>query len=316
MLHTSTPGPAATSKKVTLMWAQTPKALSLLATTASLAVVSGASSSTGVTSSAAPARTRIAFSSDRTLDGTSIHGDRIPNFDIYVVNADGRAQRRLTRFTGVDDSPTWSPDGHRIAYASEDLDETSEIVVMEADGSHRRYLTDDYGRAPNWSPDGRKIVYEYLGPDLSPGGQSTIRVMDSDGRGDKQLTHGLYDYSPSWSPDGRKIVFSCGIKGDQVICVMNADGSGRQVLVRTRGFATDPAWSPNGRTIAFSNKRNDASDIYVVDTGGGTQRRLTTDGRSGDPPGHPTANGSPKQVAARVTAMCTSCTPTERVSGD
>jgi hypothetical protein len=74
-------------------------------------------------------QTKIAFVSNR--DG---------NFEIYVMNADGSKQKRLTNNPGFDGVPSWSPDGKEIAFAS-DRDRNHEIYVMNADGSAQKRLT-------------------------------------------------------------------------------------------------------------------------------------------------------------------------------
>ena len=78
---------------------------------------------------------QIAFASDR--DG---------NYEIYVMDTDGRNQRRLTENPAHDLQPSWSPDGEHIAFVS-DRDGNQEIYVMDADGKNQRRLT------RNGSPD-------------------------------------------------------------------------------------------------------------------------------------------------------------------
>ena len=64
--------------------------------------------------------------------------DRNP--EVYVVNADGSGQHRLTHAPGTDSDPTWSPDGRKIAFISH-RDRELAIYVMNADGSQQRNLT-------------------------------------------------------------------------------------------------------------------------------------------------------------------------------
>jgi len=90
----------------------------------------------------------IAFGSNRDGD-----------YEIYVMNADGSAIRRLTHSPGLDARPAWSPDGKRIAFTS-NRDGDYEIYVMNADGKNVRRVTrhperDDYAA---WHPDGRHLV--------------------------------------------------------------------------------------------------------------------------------------------------------------
>ncbi|HUT15915.1 MAG TPA: hypothetical protein VMY98_06690, partial [Anaerolineae bacterium] len=82
------------------------------------------------------------------------------NWDIWVMRGDGSDPRRLTEDPGNDLSPTWSPDGKRIAFVS-DRDGNKEIYVMNADGNEQIDLTRDPSEdwTPAWSPDGTKIAF-------------------------------------------------------------------------------------------------------------------------------------------------------------
>jgi Tol biopolymer transport system component len=72
--------------------------------------------------------------------------------DIYVMNRDGSAKKRLTTAVGRDDSPTWSPDSRKIAFVSY-RDGNAEIYVMNVDGTGQRNLTNHPARddQPAWS---------------------------------------------------------------------------------------------------------------------------------------------------------------------
>ena len=85
---------------------------------------------------------KIAFMSDR--DG---------NQEIYVMNADGSNQTRLTNNPGWDESPCFSPDGTKIAFESL-RDGDPEIYVMNADGSNQTRITNNpaYDGHPSWGP--------------------------------------------------------------------------------------------------------------------------------------------------------------------
>ncbi len=76
---------------------------------------------------------KIAFTSDR--DG---------NYEIYVLNADGSEQTRITNNTASDSDPAWSPHGTKIAFTS-DRDGNYEIYVMNADGSGQYPHHQQYG---------------------------------------------------------------------------------------------------------------------------------------------------------------------------
>jgi len=140
-----------------------------------------------------PDGTRIAFMSDR--DG---------NVEIYVMNAApleggtrGSNAVNLTKNWANDSRPAWSPNGQRIAFAS-DRWGNSEIYVMNADGSNAMNLTDNAADdfQPAWSPDGTRIAFT-----SDRDGNWEIYVMNADGSGQTNLTDNpAMDHAPAWSP--------------------------------------------------------------------------------------------------------------------
>jgi TolB protein len=166
---------------------------------------------------------------------------------IWIMNADGSRQRRLTR----GDSPAWSP-GQKIAFAgyrcgskARSCNTRSALFVMNADGSGQGRLTRNQGNCcPAWSPDSRKIAFVR---NIVSGGvdHDEIFVMNADGSNQRSLTRGN---SPTWSPNGRQIAFLGTRFG---IWRMSSDGSGKRRILPRPGLPEfsfgenwGPTWSP------------------------------------------------------------------------
>jgi len=171
----------------------------------------------------------------------------VSGLTIYIVPADGRGSAELRTGTkGYDSSPSWSPDGTRIAFASRS-GRISSIYTVGIDGSHRRLLA-RRASAPAWSPDGRMIAYRSAcgikliapsGRDLTP--RNSYRC-DAIGLTAK----------PVWSPDGKKIAFAHLSRDASFAAsgtyVMNADGTRLTRVSRETGLGPmsegHPAWRP------------------------------------------------------------------------
>ncbi|MDQ2982565.1 MAG: hypothetical protein M3R70_01375 [Actinomycetota bacterium] len=196
---------------------------------------------------------------------------------IFVASADGRHLRRETPFGAA--SPTWSPDGKRIAFAgilnSGPGSGGPYIYIKSIAGKRIRRIA--VGGEPNWDPDGGRLVYS-VGY-FSSGKIATVGLA---GRHKHVFRLGVQAVFPDWSPDGRRIVFAgykkaTGSPSD--IYVVNADGTHVHRLTKT-ATATDESyeahWSADGSKIFFVwSKDNDVSQaFYEMDPDGGRLRRL------------------------------------------
>lgn len=244
------------------------------------------------------------WSPDGTKISFSTTGTQLPypnNAAIYVISPDGSSETRLTNpdngrcITGIANmecishsSPTWSPDGTKIAFVSEryvaqakDVVHTSDIFVMNSNGSKQTNLTrdttyvDKYGQIKGLSPDG------------------------------KSLTTGVHHKNPKWSPDGTKIAFQTNrsdgadehAKINWEIYVMDTDGSkpkyGANLINLTdntnassnqRADDQCPSWSPNGETIVYVSEGTDSqeqpgsqTDIWTMNFDGSGKTKVFSD---------------------------------------
>ena len=168
--------------------------------------------------------------------------------DIYVANSDGSDLTRLTSDVGNNVYPAFSPNGRKIVFTSNRTG-TSQVWLMNADGSNQRQLTYDSqpkDQVPDWSPSGGKIAYLVDTHGIADMGNSwgDIWVMNANGSQQHAITHDATDYGTAWSPDGRRIA-TLDLPTRTIYTVNARDGSDR-VAVHPGGLQFVPGWQPLG----------------------------------------------------------------------
>ena len=231
---------------------------------------------------------KIVFASNRTA-GEGVNNPE-GDFEIFAMNRDGTGLTQLTENDAFDFEPEWSPNGKRIAFVGERGPFSSDILVMNPDGSEERRVTTNpdfsFADAPAFSPDGKRVAFasdRAVGEGVdNPERDTEIFTVNLDGTGLTQLTHNgerEHDNQPDFTPDGRRIAFISYRDQQSGVFTMNSDGSNERL--RSRGSATVfeyPSFSPDGKRIAFTSNQNGGDDIYAMNTDGSAQRRLTKNG--------------------------------------
>jgi TolB protein len=193
------------------------------------------------------------------------------NNEIYLMNADGSGEIRLTNDPAYDSSPDWSPDGKQIVFSSDRTGEFG-LYIMSIDGSDPHQIGNFYGFMPSWSPDGKKIAF-------SDG--YDIFVVNVDGTSLINLTNaGLRDVSPQWSPDGTQIGFIGNLRGTDVFVMPGTGGAITRLTNSTSNQCCygGPSWRGDGKAIVYSDWVGPAwnnYEIFVFDIGSHLSTRIT-----------------------------------------
>jgi TolB protein len=131
-------------------------------------------------------------------DGSKIvfESDRSGSQQVYVMNADGSNQRRISFFGGRAATPEWSPRGDQIAFTH--IAGNLRVAVMNPSGGGMRHLTDGWqDEAPTWAPNGR--IIQFFRTEKNSG-KATIWQVDLTGRNERRLPTPADASDPAWGP--------------------------------------------------------------------------------------------------------------------
>ncbi|HWP38444.1 MAG TPA: Ig-like domain-containing protein, partial [Gemmatimonadales bacterium] len=217
----------------------------------------------------------VSGTAELTVDGTITYATeeiafistRDGNREVYVMEADGSAARRITNTPEDEYRPAWAPDRSAIVFERV-VGGAHQIFRISAGGSDERQLTvDGENIRPRFSPDGTKIAFT-----TSRSGLQEVWVMAGDGSNQRRLVspgrvvndpgavYPVGDYFGDWSPDGANIAYvryecpegcwsglafadSAGARVD----TLGIYGGAPSVLHAVR-------WSPQGWRIAMTSE--------------------------------------------------------------
>jgi TolB protein len=229
--------------------------------------------------------------------------------EVFVVDVDGDNLTNLTNdpsgtdcilANGCDSAPAWSPDGTEIAFSrqigpiEDDLAHDVAIYVMNADGSHRRQITQKVHPAtgedgnPQWSPNGRSLVFQRNNVrGAEPVDGIALWTINLETGRERRITP--FDLragdTPDWSPDGHRILFHSNNDGPPDVSAnlytVRADGTDLSQLTFLEGGQVNvlgSSYSPDGKKIVFARRPATGgtnADIFIMKVDGTHERPLT-----------------------------------------
>ncbi|MBI3821912.1 MAG: PD40 domain-containing protein [Planctomycetes bacterium] len=199
------------------------------------------------------------------------------NDDIWICNADGSNNQRVTKHPGQDSYPMWAADGKSLYYVSDVKGGLANIVNHELGDVLERSVNpvpvtqhkDDFVRRARICAKGEVIVYE-CGPDIwvhtiKDGKSRKMKIgVQADDKANpeivKTFTTGATEFA--WSPDEKHIAFV--VHGE--IFLMGRDGGKAKRLTNHPAFDHGIAWAPDGKKILFLSDRGGHEDIYALES--------------------------------------------------
>jgi TolB protein len=193
-------------------------------------------------------------------------------YALMVADADGWNPQTVVRSNEPLLSPSWSPDGRRIAYVSFERGNSS-IFIQDISTGARQLVASYRGinGAPAFSPDGNRLALT-----LSRSGNPEIYVMDLGSKALTQVTSQMgIDTEPTWSADGGTIYFTSDRGGRPQIYQASAGGGGATRVTFQGTYNATPSVSFDGKKIAVAQGSGNTYRIAMLDRSLGSPRWST-----------------------------------------
>jgi len=212
-------------------------------------------------------------------DKILFESNRNGNWDIFVMDADGRNQKQLTTSVADDRRPDWHPSAKKILFESDREEKNQLYEFTMRNGQERKIELGKIEGEPiyaRYSPDGKRLAFSLRQSE----DVANIFISDDQGVNPKSVTNTNYrTIYPNWSPDGKRIVFFSRHEtgnADDEIYTINTEGTDEKRLTNWPKHNFCPQWSKDGKLIAYvTSMENSRPEIYIMDANGQNQQRVT-----------------------------------------
>jgi TolB protein len=197
-------------------------------------------------------------------------------YSLIVADSDGFNPQTVARSRESLLSPSWSPDGNKIAYVSFESGNSAVYVQNISTGSRSLIAAHPRGinSAPAWSPDGSKLALA-----LSYVGNPELFMLEVGSHQETRLTTNLaIDTEPVWAPDGQSIYFTSDRSGRPQIYQIPASGGTAQRISFQGQNNAKASVSYDGKQIAMVQGNGNVYRIAIMDRSLGGQVRFVSPG--------------------------------------
>lgn len=199
---------------------------------------------------------------------------------LQIADSDGQSPQTALASKEPLISPSWAPDGNRLAYVS--FESRKPVIYVHNLATGARQAVANFkgsNSAPAWSPDGRRLAVV-----LTRDGNSQIYAVSADGGWQARLTNSAsIDTEPTFSPDGATIYFTSDRGGSPQIYRMPATGGEPARVTFGVPYAISPKISPDGKLLTYIARREGRFQVMVRDLATGQEMAVTDSSRDESP---------------------------------
>ncbi|WP_223034066.1 DPP IV N-terminal domain-containing protein [Hanstruepera marina] len=203
--------------------------------------------------------------------------NQLGNFDIYIIDEDGKNQKQLTTNKGWDWLPKWNKHLQAIIYNSNDTLKKFSINAIDRNGIEKNLDTKGMEEFI-LSPDGKKALYT-----LKDNNNRYIGLFDPEKETNQLLIiDSSYNGRPDWSPNGQYFSFISNRDGNNELYVFDLNSRNTKRLTDSEKSEKYTSWMPDSKTIVYTyhysdERDNEHNDIFSINIRNNKKHQITND---------------------------------------